>query len=83
MIANPRPGRVVQIWYNQRVAPTMPLHGKIGIVAIASRGKPRNHGVMVDGVLWVVPCGNLRNPPDATYAAGRVTERYGIISVSE
>ena len=62
MIVNPRKGMVVQCWYNKRVAHTMPLHGKIGTVAIVSRGKPRNHGVQIDGQLWVVPCGNLRAP---------------------
>lgn len=63
MIANPKRGRVVQIWYNKRIAPTMPLHGKIGVVEVVSRGRPRNHGVVVDGRLYAVPCGNLRNPP--------------------
>ena len=51
-------------WYAKRYAHTMPLHGKIGTVKIANRrGKPRNHGIEIDGVLWVVPCGNLRVPP--------------------
>ena len=32
----------------------------IGTIEIVGRGKPRNHGVMVDGVMYVVPAGNLR-----------------------
>lgn len=64
VIANPHKGMTVQIWYGKRRTPfpahQMPLHGKIGTVQIVSRGKPRNHGVMVDGVVWCIPCGNLR-----------------------
>jgi len=61
MMANPKPGQRVQVWYARRYAHTMPLHGKIGTVKIANRrGKPRNHGIEIDGVLWVIPCGNLR-----------------------
>jgi len=53
----------VQIWYKKKLAPIMPLHGKQGAVCIVAKGKgPRNHGVLIDGSLWVVPCGNLRNP---------------------
>lgn len=57
MLSNPTAGQRVQCWYKHRA---MPLHGKIGTVEIVGRGKPRNHGVMVDGVLYVVPAGNLR-----------------------
>ena len=57
MISNPRMGQMVQCWYRVRA---MPLHGKIGTVEIVSQGKPRNHGVRIDGVLYVIPCGNLR-----------------------
>lgn len=61
MIVNPRQNQTVQVWYNKRAAPMMPLHGKVGTVAIANhKGKPRNHGVLIDGRLWIVPCGNLR-----------------------
>lgn len=60
-MVHPKPGQTVQVWYNRRIAPTMPLHGKTGVVRIVARGKgPRNHGVVIDGRLWVVPCGNLR-----------------------
>lgn len=60
MLANPRPGQRVQVWYRRDRAAFMPLHGKLGSVVVVSRGKPRNHGVKVDGAVYVVPCGNLR-----------------------
>ena len=59
MLANPKIGQAVKIHYSKRYAHTMPLHGKIGTVRIRSKGKPRNHGVEVDGQIWVIPCGNL------------------------
>ena len=64
MLANPKKGQLVRIRYNQRIAPAMPLHNKVGTVHIVSRGKPRNHGVIVDGLLYAIPCGNL-NKEDA------------------
>lgn len=60
MLANPKPGQRVQVWYRKDRAAFMPLHGREGTVVVVSRGKPRNHGVMVDGAVYVVPCGNLR-----------------------
>lgn len=57
MMLNPRLEQRVQCWYKQV---RMPLHGKIGVVKLVSHGKPRNHGVEVDGRFYVVPCGNLR-----------------------
>lgn len=75
MIVNPRRGMIVQIWYNKRIAPEMPLHGKIGVVEIVCRPRlsspvqlitgvrrrgPRNHGVLVGGKIYAVPCGNIR-----------------------
>lgn len=64
MMANPKRGQRVQVWYHRRYAHTMPLHGKIGMVVVVSKGKPRNHGVEIDGVMWVVPCGNLNKVKD-------------------
>jgi len=63
MISSPRPNQPVQIHYRRAVAPHMPLHGRVGTVVIPSRGRPRNHGVEVDGRLYVVLAGNLRKPP--------------------
>ncbi len=60
MMLNPRKGQVVQVWYRAEVRGAMPLHGRVGMVVIPSRGKPRNHGVEIDGRMYVVPCGNLR-----------------------
>jgi len=45
----------------------MPLQDRGGTVVVVGRGKPRNHGVMVDGELYCVPCGNVvREDIDAT-----------------
>ena len=63
MLLNPRLGQKVQCWYKNHA---LPLHGKIGVVKVVSRGKPRNHGVEVDGHLYIVPCGNLRRVMEAT-----------------
>lgn len=66
MISNPKVGQLVQVWYANKCKPrelfvdAFPLHGKLGRVAVVSRGKPRNHGVEIEGTLHVVPCGNLR-----------------------
>ena len=61
MMLNPRPGQLVQIWYNKRAAEYMPYHGMLATVARPSRGKPRNHGViLMSGKCVIVPCGNLR-----------------------
>lgn len=59
MLVNPKIGQPVQVWYGKKTRDMMPLHGKTGTVEIVSRGKPRNHGVRVDGLLFVIPCGNL------------------------
>lgn len=63
MLTNPRIGARVQLHYGtgwRRACGS--LHGKVGAVRVASKGKPRNHGVIVDGKLLVIPCGNLRKP---------------------
>ena len=57
MMSNPTVGQRAQCWYANRA---MPLHGRIGVIEIVGRGKPRNHGVRIDGTLYVVPAGNLR-----------------------
>lgn len=64
MIASPRPNSEVQCWYAERWRRVAPLHGKVGVVRISSRGRPRNHGIEIDGRLYVVPCGNLRKVQD-------------------
>ena len=62
---NPRIGQCVQVWYRAGYRDFMPYHGQVGRVVVASRGKPRNHGVTIDGKLVIVPCGNLRKVLDA------------------
>lgn len=59
MMANPKVGQKVKVWYKKKLADWFPLHGKVGVVVIVSKGKPRNHGVEIDGVMYVIPCGNL------------------------
>lgn len=59
MLANPKPGTLVRIQYRRALHPIAPLQGKIGVVEVVSKGKPRNHGVRVDGRLHVIPCGHL------------------------
>ena len=60
MMLNPRIDSTVQVWYRKGLRDHMPLHGATGVVRIASRGKPRNHGIVIRGRFYVVPCGNLR-----------------------
>jgi hypothetical protein len=60
VIANPRPGARVVLWYAPRARPYF-LHAAAGVVVVAGKGRPRNHLVRLDsGALVVVPCGNLR-----------------------
>jgi hypothetical protein len=59
VIVNPRLGQVVRVRYNAKVRASRPLHDRVGKVVVVSRRKPRNHGVEINGVLYVVPCGNL------------------------
>jgi hypothetical protein len=59
MLSTPKIGQQVRIHYNVRTAGFMPLHGKVGTVTISSRGKPRNHEIVIHGARYCVPCGNL------------------------
>lgn len=59
MMANPRKGQLVRVHYKKSLADWFPLHGKVGTVEIVCKGKPRNHGVVIDGKLYAIPCGNL------------------------
>ena len=64
MISCPKVNQVVQVWYAAKWRAFMPLHGRVGRVVAPSRGRPRNHGIEIDGVMWIVPAGNLREPRD-------------------
>lgn len=67
MMLNPRIGQTVRVRYRRGLRDHMPLHDRIGVVRITSRGPgPRNHGVEVDGRLYGVPCGNLFKHTGAT-----------------
>ncbi len=57
MLINPRPGERVELRYRPALRPYF-LHGRRGTVTVVGRGKPRNHGVEIEGRLVVVPCGN-------------------------
>lgn len=60
MVANPKLGQRVQVWYGKRYAHMMPLHAKLGTVVVVCKArKCRNHGVEVEGVMYAIPCGNL------------------------
>ena len=60
MIFHPRSGQRVRIHYAKRSASAMPHHGKFGVVRTVSRGPgPRNVGVEIDGLIVVIPRGNL------------------------
>jgi hypothetical protein len=60
MLFNPAKGQRVRLHYRESARRWFPLHGKIGTVKIVGKGKPRNHGVEVEGVMYVVPSGNLQ-----------------------
>jgi len=79
MIITPHIGKEVQVWYRKEWASWMPYHGRIGIVKVCSRGKPRNHGIEIAGVMVVVPCGNIRPiPPARADDTGFSTQKRGI-----
>lgn len=59
MMLNPRIGQMVRVHYGKRWKGTMPLQGRVGTVEIRCTGRPRNHGVRIDGTLYAIPCGNL------------------------
>jgi hypothetical protein len=64
MLTCPRIGQRVLLHYGAKyLAAGIRHHGKHGaVVARKTKGKPRSHLVMLDdGLLVVVPCGNLRN----------------------
>lgn len=69
MLANPQPGARVRVHYRKAIAEIMPHHGKTGTVVVACKGRPRNHGVLLDdGTLTAIPCGNLAKLPDTLWA---------------
>jgi hypothetical protein len=64
MLTCPRIGQRVVLHYGQKYLDAgVRHHGKHGVVvARKTKGRPRSHLVSLeDGLLVVVPCGNLRN----------------------
>lgn len=62
MLVNPCINQAVEIRYNPKIRHSelgSTLHGKIGRVVVIGRGKPRNHGIDIEGVMYVIPCGNI------------------------
>jgi len=60
MVASPKPGQRVKIWYRKENR-YLRYHASIGTVLISGRGKPRNHLIGIgSGHKVVVPCGNLQ-----------------------
>jgi len=59
VLSNPSIGERVRVHYAKHYRDMMPLHGKVGIVRVRSKGRPRNHGVEINGQLFAIPAGNL------------------------
>lgn len=69
MLTNPRAGTPCRIHYAKSYAHTMPLHGAVAKIVLASRGAVRNHLVaLLCGRRVAVPAGNLRPFPGETQA---------------
>ena len=83
MLSNPKPNDRVEIRYAKHKRSIAKLHGKRGVVVIAGRGRPRNHGVEVDGVLYVIPAGQLFKEREAMKKKEletQVSELRGIVA---
>lgn len=60
MVSNPKVGDRVIVRYKKSLKTWFPLEGKIGFISIVCKARRcRNHGVRIDGKLYVIPCGNL------------------------
>lgn len=67
MVSNPSVGDKVIIRYKKSLKAWFPLEGKTGTIAIVCKVKRcRNHGVIVNGQFYVIPCGNLFPLPKPT-----------------
>ena len=59
MLTHPHPGQRVRLRYLESARAHCP-HDRAGVVEVVGTGRPRNHGVRLDGgPLIVVPCGQL------------------------
>lgn len=59
MLANPRLGQAVRLRYRKGHPAAVLYQDAIGRVVIVCRGRPRNHGIEIEGRIVVVPCGQL------------------------
>jgi len=71
MLTNPKIDQLAQVWYRASVRDKMPYHGRVGRVMVVGKGRPRNHGVLLDGQIISVPCGNLRKPQNHIADVGK------------
>ena len=78
MISNPRIGQLVQLHYAKKRVPFAPYHGRQGIVVMCGKGRPRNHGVLIDGELVCVPCGQLNRVKESSRHAAARAGRGGM-----
>lgn len=69
MVSNPRKGDLVIVRYKKSLKSWFPLEGKAGTITVVCKARRcRNHGVLIDGKLYAIPCGNLfysREPTNA------------------
>lgn len=69
MISNPMVGDKVLIRYKKSLKSWFPLEGKTGTITIVCKARRcRNHGVIVNGQFYAIPCGNLFPLPKPTAA---------------
>jgi len=60
MVSNPKVGDVVIVKYKKALKHWFPLEGQTGTVVIVCKARRcRNHGVLIDGKMIAIPCGNL------------------------
>lgn len=60
MVSNPRKGDLVVVRYKKSLKSWFPLEGKTGTIDVVCKARRcRNHGVVIDGSLYAIPCGNL------------------------
>lgn len=65
MLSNPKLGTRVIVHYAQKWIDVPHINTKHlqdckGIVVVVCKGRPRNHGVNIDGTVYSIPCGNLK-----------------------
>lgn len=60
MVSRPKRGQRVIVRYKKSLKAWFPLEGQIGTVEIVCLAQRcRNHGILIQGKLYAIPCGNL------------------------